>query len=54
MRYLHKVEWCNRRDMRRFMPFVAGGVHVGWLTQERAAAALAFASVFQSIPAVSF
>lgn len=47
MRYLHKVESLNRRDMRRFIPLAAGGVHYGWMTEERAGAVLAFASVFQ-------
>ena len=42
MRYLHKVESLNRRDMRRFIPLAAGGVQYGWLTEERAAAVLAF------------
>ena len=47
MRYLHKVESCNRRDLTTYIPFAAGGVHLGWLTQERAAALLAFPDVFQ-------
>ena len=47
MRYLHKVESLNRRDMRRFIPLAAGGVQYGWLTEERAAAVLAFGDVFQ-------
>ena len=47
MSFLNKVEACNRRDMRRFVPFSAGGTQVGWLTHERAAAVLAYPEVFQ-------
>lgn len=47
MRCLHKVESCNRRDLSSYIPFAAGGQHLGWLTQERAAAVLAFPNVFQ-------
>ncbi len=47
MSFLNKVAFCNRRDMRRFVPFSAGGTQYGWLTHERAAAVLAFPRVFQ-------
>lgn len=46
MRYLHKVEALNRRDLSSYIPFAAGNVHLGWLTEERAAAVLAFPNVF--------
>ncbi|MSO73450.1 MAG: DUF4743 domain-containing protein [Rhodospirillaceae bacterium] len=47
MNILHKVEYCNKRDMRRFVPFTVAGVQYGWLTHERAAVVLAHPSVFR-------
>jgi Domain of unknown function (DUF4743) len=47
MSFLKKVEHCNRRDLRNFLPFVVAGTQYGWLTPERAAAVLAFSNVFQ-------
>ncbi len=49
MSYLNRVEDCNRRDLRRFVPFTVSGTQVGWLTHERAAAVLAFSDVFQPL-----
>lgn len=46
MSYLNKVEFCNRRDMSRFVPFTVAGVQYGWLTHERAAALLSHPEVF--------
>ena len=50
MSFLNKVEYCNRRDLRRFVPFIVAGQQFGWLTPERAAAALTFDRVFQPSP----
>jgi len=49
MSYLNKVEDCNRRDLRRFVPFTVADTQYGWLTHERAAAVLAFPDVFQPL-----
>jgi hypothetical protein len=47
MSFLNKVQRCNRRDMRRFVPFSVAGVQYGWLTPERAAVLLSHTKVFQ-------
>ncbi len=47
MSFLNKVQRCNRRDLRRFVPFSVEGVQYGWLTRERAAVLLNHRKVFQ-------
>jgi len=47
MSFLNKVQRCNRRDLRRFVPFSVEGVQYGWLTPERAAVLLNHPKVFQ-------
>jgi len=47
MSFLHKIESCNRRELGRLVPFTVAGVQYGWLTHERAAAALSHPEVFQ-------
>ncbi len=47
MSFLNKVVSCNRRDLRRFVPFSIAGIQYGWLTPPRAAALLAHRAVFQ-------
>lgn len=46
MSFLDKIHCCNRRDLARYMPFVADGRQLGWITPERADALLSFAAVF--------
>ncbi len=46
MSYLAKIKLCNHRDLRKYVPFLAGGQQVGWLTPERAAALKKLTSVF--------
>jgi hypothetical protein len=48
MTYLSQIQRCNRRDVRRYVPFVAGSTQVGWLTPERAAALKKLRGVFVS------
>ena len=45
MSFLDKVRACNRRDLARYIPFVADGRQLGWITPERADALLSFAAV---------
>ncbi len=47
MSFLNKVQRCNRRDLRRYVPFSVEGTQYGWLTPERAAVLLNHRSVFQ-------
>lgn len=46
MRFLDKVQRCNRRDLGRYIPFAADGRQLGWITQARADALLAHPAVF--------
>ena len=46
MSYLDKVNQCNRWRPARFLPFLAGGKHVGWVTPERADVLKGFKDVF--------
>jgi hypothetical protein len=46
MRFLDKVERCNRRDLTRYLPFVADGRQLGWITPERTDVLLSFSTVF--------
>jgi hypothetical protein len=46
MSFLDKVERCNRRDLTRYLPFVADGRQLGWITPERADVLLSFSTVF--------
>lgn len=46
MSYLAQVQRCNRRDLSRYVPFIAAGQQVGWLTPERAAALKNLKGVF--------
>jgi Domain of unknown function (DUF4743) len=47
MTFLHKVQRCNRRDLRRFVPFSVDGLQYGWLMPDRAAILLGHPKVFQ-------
>ena len=49
MSFLSKIEHCNRRDMRRFVPFTVAGTQVGWLTAERKELLLTYKTVFQPV-----
>ena len=46
MRFLDKVQRCNRRDLGCYIPFAADGRQLGWITPVRADALLAFPAVF--------
>jgi hypothetical protein len=47
MSFLERVLHCNRRDMRRFVPFTVASTQLGWMTPQRAEAVLAYREVFQ-------
>ena len=48
MSYLAQIQRCNKRDLRRYVPFIAADEQVGWLTPERAAALKKLKGVFVS------
>jgi hypothetical protein len=54
MSYLDKIQRCNRRDLRRYLPFVVDGQQVGWLTPARAAVLKRFAKAFSVSKTVGF
>lgn len=47
MSYLDRIRECNRRDMSRFRPFTVGGVHVGYVRDDAAAALAPYDTVFR-------
>ena len=46
MSFLEKIARCNRRDLTAYLPFVADGRQLGWVTPERADVLLSFHTVF--------
>lgn len=46
MSFLDKIDACNCWDRARFVPFVAAGAQVGWLTPERAAELRTYTDIF--------
>lgn len=46
MSLLDKVRRCNRRDLARYVPFVADGRQLGWIKPARADVLLGFSAVF--------
>jgi hypothetical protein len=47
MSFLDRIRECNRRDMRRFRPFIVAGERAGWIKPAFADALRAFPRIFR-------